>query len=173
MRASAASMPRVNSAGPFRYCWRSGACRRRWFPSARFRQSTRRLGQGRSTRGYLPVDLRFLGENEFGLNAIAGLPVGAGGIVTTRRLIVANRDLVAQFVPGVRRYHCAVSRRSRRCRPSCLQRYLQIDDRNRWSRCLPITPAVSGRRRDRPSFRNRAIESHGFAEVPGGQHDQA
>jgi ABC-type nitrate/sulfonate/bicarbonate transport system substrate-binding protein len=56
------------------------------------------LGAGEIDAGYLPVDLRFLGENEFGLNAIAGLPVGAGGIVTTRRLIAANRELVSQFV---------------------------------------------------------------------------
>jgi ABC-type nitrate/sulfonate/bicarbonate transport system substrate-binding protein len=56
------------------------------------------LGAGEIDAGYLPVDLRFVGENEFGFNAIAALPVGAGGIVTTRRLIAANRELVSRFV---------------------------------------------------------------------------
>ena len=86
------------------------------------------LGAGEIDAGYLPVDLRFLGQNEFGLNAIAGLPVGAGGIVTTRRLIAANRELVSQFVRG-----CVDAIALYKTRPDVvvplLQRFLQISDR--------------------------------------------
>ena len=86
------------------------------------------LASGEIDAGYLPVDLRFLGENELGLNAIAGLPVGAGGIVTTRRLIAANRELVARFV------HASVDTIALfKTQPDVvvpiLQRFLQIDDR--------------------------------------------
>jgi ABC-type nitrate/sulfonate/bicarbonate transport system substrate-binding protein len=86
------------------------------------------LGAGEIDAGYLPVDLRFLGENEFGLNAIAALPVGAGGIVTTRRLIVANRDLVAQFVQASVDTIALFKTQPDVVVP-LLQRYLQIDDR--------------------------------------------
>jgi ABC-type nitrate/sulfonate/bicarbonate transport system substrate-binding protein len=93
-----------------------------------FKAIYKALGAGEIDAGYLPVDLRFLGENEFGLNAIAGLPVGAGGIVTTRRLIAANRELVAQFVGA-----CVDTIALFKTEPDVvvplLQRYLQIDDR--------------------------------------------
>jgi ABC-type nitrate/sulfonate/bicarbonate transport system substrate-binding protein len=59
------------------------------------------LGAGSVDAGYLPVDLRFRGEKEFGWNALHGLTAGIGGIVTSRRFIAANRELVAEFVKGV------------------------------------------------------------------------
>jgi ABC-type nitrate/sulfonate/bicarbonate transport system substrate-binding protein len=86
------------------------------------------LGTGEIDAGYLPVDLRFLGENEFGLNAIAGLPVGAGGIVTTRRLISANRELVAQFVQASVDAIALFKTQPDVVIP-LLQRFLQIEDR--------------------------------------------
>lgn len=86
------------------------------------------LGAGEIDAGYLPVDLRFLGQNEFGWNAIQGLPVGAGGIVTTRRLIASNRELVFQFVQA-----CVDTIALFKTRPDIviplLQRFLQINDR--------------------------------------------
>jgi ABC-type nitrate/sulfonate/bicarbonate transport system substrate-binding protein len=85
------------------------------------------LGKGEIDAGYLPVDLRFLGENELGLNAIASLPVGAGGIVTTRRLIAANRELVAQFVQASVDT-IALFKTEPDVVVPLLQRYLQIDD---------------------------------------------
>ena len=88
----------------------------------------RALGTGEIDAGYLPVDLRFLGENELGLNAIAGLPVGAGGIVTTRRLIAANRELVSQFVRASVDTIALFKTRPDVVVP-ILQRFLQINDR--------------------------------------------
>jgi ABC-type nitrate/sulfonate/bicarbonate transport system substrate-binding protein len=93
-----------------------------------FRAIYKALGAGEIDAGYLPVDLRFLGQNEFGLNAIAGLPVGAGGIVTTRRLIAANRELVAQFVQASVDTIALFKTRPDVAVP-LLQRFLQIDDR--------------------------------------------
>jgi ABC-type nitrate/sulfonate/bicarbonate transport system substrate-binding protein len=86
------------------------------------------LGTGEIDAGYLPVDLRFLGENEFGLNAIVGLPVGAGGIVTTRRLIASDRELVALFVQASVDTIAMFKTQPDVVVP-LLQRYLQIDDR--------------------------------------------
>jgi ABC-type nitrate/sulfonate/bicarbonate transport system substrate-binding protein len=86
------------------------------------------LGTGEIDAGYLPVDLRFLGENEFGLNSIVGLPVGAGGIVTTRRLIAANRELVTQFVQASVDTIALFKTQPDVVVP-LLQRFLQIDDR--------------------------------------------
>jgi hypothetical protein len=87
------------------------------------------LGAGEIDAGYLPVDLRFLGQNEFGWNAIQGLPVGGGGIVTSRRLIASNRELVFQFVQT-----CVDTIALFKTRPDIviplLQRFLQIDDRS-------------------------------------------
>jgi ABC-type nitrate/sulfonate/bicarbonate transport system substrate-binding protein len=62
------------------------------------------------------------------LNAIAGLPVGAGGIVTTRRLIAANRELVSQFVRASVDTIALFKTEPDVVAP-LLQRYLQIDDR--------------------------------------------
>jgi ABC-type nitrate/sulfonate/bicarbonate transport system substrate-binding protein len=93
-----------------------------------FRAIYQALGTGAIDAGYLPVDLRFLGENEFGLNAIAGLPVGAGGIVTTRRLIAANRELVARLV-RVSVDTIALFKTRPDVVVPLLQRFLQIDDR--------------------------------------------
>lgn len=86
------------------------------------------LGTGEIDAGYLPVDLRFLGENEFGLNAVVGLPVGAGGIVTTRRLIASNREMVTQFVQASVDA-IAMFKTEPEVVVPLLQRYLQIDDR--------------------------------------------
>jgi ABC-type nitrate/sulfonate/bicarbonate transport system substrate-binding protein len=93
-----------------------------------FRAIYKALGTEEIDAGYLPVDLRFLGENQLGLNAIAGLPVGAGGIVTTRRLIAANRELVAQFVRASVDTIALFKTRPDIVVP-ILQRFLQIDDR--------------------------------------------
>lgn len=56
------------------------------------------LGAGKVDAGYLPVDLRFRGQNEFGWNVLHALPTGTGGIVTTRRFITAKRGIVAEVV---------------------------------------------------------------------------
>jgi len=93
-----------------------------------FRAIYKALGAGEIDAGYLPVDLRFLSENEFGLNALVGLPVGAGGIVTTRRLIATNRELVAQFVRASVDT-IALFKTEPDVVVPLLQRYLQIDDR--------------------------------------------
>src|SRR5712691_5878285 len=87
------------------------------------------LGEGKVDAGYLPVDSRFRGQNEFGWNALRGLPTGTGGIVTTRRFITADRELVAEVVRGfVDAIHLF------KTRPDTvvplLQRFLQLSDRN-------------------------------------------
>ena len=86
------------------------------------------LGAGDIDAGYLPVDLRFVGENEFGWNAIQGLPVGAGGLVTTRRLIATNRELVSQFVRASVETIALFKTQPDTVVP-LLQRFLQINDR--------------------------------------------
>ena len=58
------------------------------------------LGAGKVDAGYLPIDLRFRGQNEFGWNVLHALPTGTGGIVTTRRFITAKRGIVAEVVKG-------------------------------------------------------------------------
>ena len=58
------------------------------------------LTKGEIAAGYLPVDLRFRGEEQHGWNALNGLKI-IGGIATTRRFIAAHRPLVAGFVRGV------------------------------------------------------------------------
>jgi hypothetical protein len=62
------------------------------------------------------------------LNAIVGLPVGAGGIVTTRRLIASDRELVALFVQASVDTIAMFKTQPDVVVP-LLQRYLQIDDR--------------------------------------------
>ena len=93
-----------------------------------FRAIYQALGTEEIDAGYLPVDLRFLGENQLGLNAIAGLPVGAGGIVTTRRLIAAKREIVSQFVRASVDTIALFKTRPDMVVPA-LQRFIQIDDR--------------------------------------------
>jgi ABC-type nitrate/sulfonate/bicarbonate transport system substrate-binding protein len=113
------------------------------------------LGAGEIDAGYLPVDLRFLGENKFGWNALKGLPVGAGGIVTTRRLIAANRDLVSRFVRA-----CVDTIALLKTQPDVaiplLQRFLLSEDRKSVEQLLayyaPLLQATP-----RPSFAS-AIE---------------
>jgi ABC-type nitrate/sulfonate/bicarbonate transport system substrate-binding protein len=86
------------------------------------------LGNGEVEAGYLPVDLRFPGENAFGWNALGGISSGAGGIVTTRRLIERDRDLVMRAVTALVETIALFKTRPDVTIP-LLQRYLQIDDR--------------------------------------------
>jgi ABC-type nitrate/sulfonate/bicarbonate transport system substrate-binding protein len=86
------------------------------------------LAAGEVDAAYLPVDLRYLGQNEFGWNALQGLPVGAGGIVTTRRLIATNRELVSQFVKASVDTIALFKTRPDAVVP-LLQQFLQIADR--------------------------------------------
>jgi ABC-type nitrate/sulfonate/bicarbonate transport system substrate-binding protein len=86
------------------------------------------LGKGEVAAGYLPVDLRFLGENEFGWNVLGGISSGAGGIVTTRRLIATNRELVMSIVAALVDTIASFKTKPELAIP-LLQRFLQIDDR--------------------------------------------
>jgi ABC-type nitrate/sulfonate/bicarbonate transport system substrate-binding protein len=86
------------------------------------------LGKGEVAAGYLPVDLRFLGENEFGWNALGGISSGAGGIMTTRRLIATNRELVMNIVTALVDTIALFKTQPELAIP-LLQRFLQIDDR--------------------------------------------
>jgi ABC-type nitrate/sulfonate/bicarbonate transport system substrate-binding protein len=86
------------------------------------------LGKGEVAAGYLPVDLRFLGENEFGWNALGGISSGAGGIVTTRRLIATHRELVMSIVAALVDTIALFKTKPELAIP-LLQRFLQIDDR--------------------------------------------
>ncbi|GAC1509115.1 MAG: hypothetical protein NVS1B6_16350 [Steroidobacteraceae bacterium] len=86
------------------------------------------LGKGEIDAGYLPVDLRFIGQKEFGWNSLAGIPIGAGGIMTTRRLIASNRDLVFRFVKASVETIAMFKTKPDVALP-LLQRFLQIDDR--------------------------------------------
>ena len=85
-------------------------------------------GAGYLKAAYLPVDMRFRGQTEFGWNVLHALPGGIGGIATTRRLIAANRELVGEFVKG-----CIDAIHLFKTRPDVvvplLQRFLQFDDR--------------------------------------------
>jgi ABC-type nitrate/sulfonate/bicarbonate transport system substrate-binding protein len=86
------------------------------------------LGKGEVEAGYLPVDLRFRGQNEFGWTALQSLPAGTGGIVTTRRFVAAHRDIVAGIVKGfVDTIHLFKTRRDTVV--PLLQRFLQFPDR--------------------------------------------
>lgn len=58
------------------------------------------LAAGTVDAGYLPVDLRYRGQNEFGWNVLHALPTGLGGVATTRRFITAKRGIVAEVVKG-------------------------------------------------------------------------
>lgn len=86
------------------------------------------LGKGDLDAGYLPIDLRFRGQNEFGWTALESLPAGTGGIVTTRRFVAANRDVVAGIVKGfVDTIHLFKTRRDTVV--PLLQSFLQFTDR--------------------------------------------
>lgn len=86
------------------------------------------LEKGEIDAGYLPVDLRFIGEKEFGWNNLAGIPIGAGGIVTTRRQIASNPDLVSRFVKASVETIAMFKTRPDQAVP-LLQSFLQISDR--------------------------------------------
>jgi ABC-type nitrate/sulfonate/bicarbonate transport system substrate-binding protein len=86
------------------------------------------LGKGEVDAGYLSVDLRFRGQNEFGWNALESLPAGTGGIVTTRRFVAANRDVVVAVVKGfVDSIHFFKTQRD--AVVPLLQSFLQFNDR--------------------------------------------
>ena len=93
-----------------------------------FRAVYAALGAGTVDAGYLPVDLRFRGQNEFGWNVLHTLPTGSGGVVTTRRFIAAKRGIVAEVVKGI-----VDSIHLFKTRPDIvvplLQRFLQFSDR--------------------------------------------
>ena len=93
-----------------------------------FRAIYQALGRGEIDAGYLPVDLRFLGENEYGWHALGGISSGAGGIVTTRRLIDSDRDLVLRIVASLVDAIALFKTQPEVIVP-LLQRYLEIDDR--------------------------------------------
>lgn len=86
------------------------------------------LGARQLEAAYLPVDMRFRGEHEFGWNVLHALPGGIGGIATTRRLIATKRQFVGEFVKG-----CIEAIHLFKTRPDVavplLQRFLQLDDR--------------------------------------------
>lgn len=113
------------------------------------------LAKGEIDAGYLPVDLRFLGESEFGWNALAGIPVGAGGIVTTRRLIARDRALVAEFTSAIIDAIALFKVQPNLAIP-LLQRFVQISDRKAVER-LHAYYAPLFRADPRPTF---------FAEMP-------
>lgn len=120
------------------------------------------LGKGEVEAGYLPVDLRFLGENEFGWNALGGISSGAGGIVTTRRLIAKNRELVASVVAALVDTIALFKTKPDIAVP-LLQRYLQIDDRKAVEQVhayyVPLFRAVP-----RPTFFDEMARLKGFVE---------
>ena len=111
-----------------------GAMLQKWGVSASlvslgsFQAIYKALGKGEVEAGYLPVDLRFLGENEFGWNALGGISSGAGGIVTTRRFIATNRELVKNIVASLVDT-IALFKTKPDITVPLLQRFLQIDDR--------------------------------------------
>jgi len=60
------------------------------------------LGSGEINAGTLPFDYRFRGPREFGLNVIETPSTGfsPAAVGCTRRLITANRSIVARLVKG-------------------------------------------------------------------------
>ena len=86
------------------------------------------LGKGEIDAGYLPVDLKFMGETEFGFNSLAGIPIGAGGIMTTRRLIVSDREMVSRFAKASVETIAMFKTKPELAVP-LLQSYLQMSDR--------------------------------------------
>ena len=85
------------------------------------------LAAGKVDAGYLPVDLRYRGQNEFGWNVLHALPTGWGGVVTTRRFITAKRGIVAEVVKGfVDSIHLFKTQRD--IVVPLLQRFLQFSD---------------------------------------------
>jgi ABC-type nitrate/sulfonate/bicarbonate transport system substrate-binding protein len=88
------------------------------------------LGSGGIDAGALPFDYRFLGPREFGLNVIEGSSTGfsSAAVGCTRRLITANRSLVARLVQGyVETIHFFRTRRAEVI--PLLQRFLSFQDR--------------------------------------------
>jgi hypothetical protein len=60
------------------------------------------LADGKIDAGVLPVDLRFLGESEYGWHAFPSAGLGLPSILaTTRRLVRDNRELALKVIRGV------------------------------------------------------------------------
>lgn len=88
------------------------------------------LGSGGIDAGTLPFDYRFLGPREFELNVIETPSTGfsPAAVGCTRRLIIANRSLVARLVQGyVETIHLFKTRRADAI--PLLQRFLAFQDR--------------------------------------------
>ena len=88
------------------------------------------LGAGEIDAGTLPSDYRFLGPREFGLNVIETPSTGfsPAAVGCTRRLIPANRVLVARVVQGyVETIHFFKTQRAEVI--PLLQRFLTFKDR--------------------------------------------
>ena len=120
------------------------------------------LGKGEVAAGYLPVDLRFLGENEFGLNALGGISSGAGGIMTTRRLIASNRPLVMTIVTALVDTIALFKTKPDVVVP-LLQRYLGIDDRRAVEQVHAYYAPLFRKSPD-PTFFNEMPRLKGFVE---------
>ena len=88
------------------------------------------VGAGEVDAGALPLDYRFLGPREFKLNAIEAPSTGfsSAAVGCTRRLVAANRSLVARLVQGyVEAVHFFKTRRGEVI--PLLQRFLMFKDR--------------------------------------------
>lgn len=120
------------------------------------------LGKGEVDAGYLPVDLRFLGENEFGWHALGGISSGAGGIVTTRRLIASNRELVMKIVMALVDTIALFKTQPDLAIP-LLQRFLQINDRKAVEQVHAYYAPLFRASPD-PTFFNEMARLKGFVE---------
>jgi ABC-type nitrate/sulfonate/bicarbonate transport system substrate-binding protein len=120
------------------------------------------LGKGEVEAGYLPVDLRFLGENEFGWNALGGISSGAGGIVTTRRLIATNRELVMSIVEAIVDTIALFKTKPDIAIP-LLQRFLLLDDRKAVEQVHAYYVPLF-RTSPRPTFFDEMTRLKGFVE---------
>jgi len=87
------------------------------------------LGAGSVDAGYLPVDYRYRGQKQYGWNVLHGLTAGTGGVMTTRRFIAANRELVTEFVKGyVDAIHLVKTDKSTVI--TLLEQFLELSDRD-------------------------------------------
>lgn len=104
------------------------------------------LAAGEIEAGATPIDLRFLGERQYGWNAFATVSLGVPSVfATTRKIIASNRDLVMRAVRGmVETIH--VFKTQPDVVVPLLQRFLNISDRNAAEDLhkfyVPLFPAV-------------------------------
>jgi hypothetical protein len=87
------------------------------------------LAAGEIEAGAVPIDMRFLGEQQYGWNAFATASLGVPSVfATTRKMIASNRDLVMRAVRGmVETIHVFKSRPD--VVVPLLQRFMNIGDR--------------------------------------------